>query len=84
MSKNPIIKAVLKELDIPIITSSLHDIDQIVKYTTDPKIIFQEWTDKVDLIIDNGYGGNMHSTIIDLTKETPLIVRRGKGSVNFL
>lgn len=38
--------------------------------------------DKVDLIIDGSYAGFEPTSIIDLTSETPIIIRRGSGDVN--
>jgi tRNA A37 threonylcarbamoyladenosine synthetase subunit TsaC/SUA5/YrdC len=37
---------------------------------------------KVDLVIDGGYGENVPSTIIDLTGYEPIVVREGKGDVD--
>ncbi len=39
---------------------------------------------KVDLIIDGGYGENIASTIIDLTGHEPIVVREGKGDVSII
>ena len=33
------------------------------------------------MVIDGGYGGNVPSTVIDLTGDEPLLVREGKGSL---
>lgn len=38
--------------------------------------------DRVDLIIDGGYAGFEPTSIIDLTGEVPIIVRRGSGDVS--
>ena len=40
---------------------------------------FEKWQKLVDIVIDGGYGGNLASTVIDLTTNTPNIIRRGKG-----
>ena len=79
ISNHPVTKAILDKLDCPIITSSLHDPDNLIKYTTDPDKIFAYWRDKVDLIIDSGNSGNIPSTVVDLTYEEPIVLRRGKG-----
>ncbi|NNK83565.1 MAG: threonylcarbamoyl-AMP synthase, partial [Flavobacteriaceae bacterium] len=42
------------------------------------------WKHNVDLIIDAGFGGNQASTIIDLSKDEPIVVREGKGSLDIL
>ena len=47
----------------------------MIEYTTDPELIFEKWKDKVDLVIDGGYGGNIASTIVDLSEDEIVIVK---------
>ena len=84
ISDDPILKILLPLLPAPLITTSLHDQDSIIDYTTDPALIFEEWSSLIDFMIDTGIGGNIPSTVIDLTKGKPQIIRYGKGSVDFL
>ncbi len=84
ISDDPILKILLPLLPEPLITTSLHDKDQIIDYTTDPEVIFEEWSDVVDVMIETGAGGNQPSTVIDLTEGEPVVVRIGKGPVDFL
>lgn len=81
---NNIIRAIVKELGNPIISTSIHDDDEIVEYSTDPELIFEKWQNQVDAVIDGGYGYNIPSTIIDLSGYEPVIVREGKGSLDIL
>jgi tRNA threonylcarbamoyl adenosine modification protein (Sua5/YciO/YrdC/YwlC family) len=81
---NSIIRAIIKELGNPIISTSIHDEDEIIEYSTDPELIFEKWQNKVDLVIDGGYGDNIPSTIIDLSGSEPEVVREGKGSLDIL
>ncbi|WP_282787986.1 L-threonylcarbamoyladenylate synthase [Flavobacterium croceum] len=81
---NTIIREIVKELGNPIISTSIHDDDDIIEYATDPELIFEKWQNKVDLVIDGGYGDNIPSTIIDLSQGEPEIVREGKGSLDIL
>ena len=76
---NSIIHEIVKELGNPILSTSVHDEDEILEYTTDPELIEEKYTDTVDLVIDGGYGGNIPSTIIDCTTDFPEIIRQGKG-----
>jgi len=76
---NNIILEIVKELGRPILTTSIHDSDKIIEYTTDPEVIYENFKDKIDLMIDGGYGGNIPSTIIDCTGDIPVIVRQGLG-----
>ena len=78
---NAIALDIVKELGNPIVSTSIHDEDEIIEYTTDPELILEKWGNLVDLVIDGGYGGNEASTIIDFSADEPVIVREGKGSL---
>lgn len=81
---NNIIRAIVKELGNPIISTSIYDEDEVLEYSTDPELIFEKWQGIVDAVIDGGYGDNIPSTIIDLSGYEPEIVREGKGSLDIL
>ncbi len=78
---NAITLAIVQELGNPIISTSIKDEDEVIEYTTDPELILEKWDKLVDLVVDGGYGGNIPSTVIDLTGQEPLVVREGKGSL---
>ena len=84
ISDDPILKVLLPLLPAPLITTSLHDKDKIIDYSTDPDVIFEEWGDIVDIMIETGAGGNLPSTVIDLTQGDPILIRKGKGLVDFI
>lgn len=73
--------ALVNALGNPIVSTSIRDEDDIIEYTTDPELIYEKWENKVDIVIDGGYGDNEPSTVIDLSEDPPLIVREGKGSL---
>ena len=73
ISDDPILKILLPLLPAPLITTSLHDKDQIIDYTTDPEVIFEEWSSAVDVMIETGAGGNQPSSVIDLTDGSRLL-----------
>ena len=73
-------QAIVRELGNPIVSTSIHDTDEILDYTTDPELIYEEWKQRVDLVIDGGFGGNIPSTIIDASGEFPELIRVGKGN----
>lgn len=81
---NGIIRTIVKELGNPIVSTSIYDEDDVIEYTTDPELIYEKWRDKVDLIIDGGYGGNIASTIVDLSENEITIIREGKGQTGLL
>ena len=78
---NTILLEILKELGNPIMSTSVHDDDEILEYTTDPELIHERYMDLVDLVIDGGHGDNMPSTIIDCTGDEIVVVREGKGEI---
>ena len=76
----PIITNIVREFGSPIMTTSLVDEeDEIGEYLTDPEEIHERDQDKVDIIIDGGYGDNQASTIVDCTDNEIIITRQGKG-----
>ena len=81
---NNIIRSIVNTLGNPIISTSIHDEDEVLEYSTDPELIFEKWQNLVDLVIDGGYGDNMPSTVIDLSGYEPVVVREGKGSLDIL
>ncbi|WP_264558861.1 L-threonylcarbamoyladenylate synthase [Flavobacterium sp. N2270] len=81
---NNIALEIVKLLGNPIVSTSIHDEDEVIEYSTDPELIFEKWQNKVDLVIDGGYGNNIASTIIDLTGYEPEVIREGKGSLDIL
>ncbi|WP_298392419.1 L-threonylcarbamoyladenylate synthase [Flavobacterium sp.] len=81
---NNIIRAIVKELGNPIISTSIYDEDEVLEYSTDPELIFEKWQGIVDAVIDGGYGDNIPSTIIDLSGYEPEVIREGKGSLDIL
>jgi len=81
---HPIALELVKRLGNPIVSTSIHDEDDIIEYTTDPELIYEKWQKDADVVIDNGFGGNIASTVIDLTQNPPVLVREGKGQIDFL
>ena len=75
----PIITNIVRELGCPIITTSIIDEDEISGFMTDPEEINEAYKDKVDIIIDGGFGNKEESTIVDCTDNEIVIIREGKG-----
>lgn len=78
---NTIARCIVKELGNPILSTSIHDEDEVIEYSTDPELIYQKYQDSVDLVIDGGYGDNVASTVIDCTNNQFDIIRQGKGNI---
>jgi len=75
---NPIALALLEELGEPLMTSSLLLPGEDYPMT-DPYDIRDSLEHHVELIIDGGYCGLEPTTVVDLTDETPTLLRQGKG-----
>ena len=80
---NNIVRELVKELGRPIITTSIHDPDEVIEYTTDPELIYEKYRDLAEIVINGGYGRNEASTIVDCTSEEIIIVRQGLGILEF-
>ena len=79
---SPIVRAIVDELNAPLLSSSIKNLDiedDFIEYPTDPQEIYEQYRHQVDLVIDGGYGGNIASTIIDCTGNTPVLNRKGLG-----
>jgi len=79
---NSIIRSIVEELGRPLLSSSVHDVeDDVSEYITDPELIHERYENLVDAVIDGGYGDNLPSTVIDCTTDDFEIIRQGKGTV---
>lgn len=68
----------LAEMGAPLMSTTLllpHDDLPL----TDPEAVRERIGAQVDLVIDGGAGGLQLSTVIDLTGEKPVVIRRGAG-----
>jgi tRNA threonylcarbamoyl adenosine modification protein (Sua5/YciO/YrdC/YwlC family) len=79
---NSIALGIVEALGNPIVSTSIHDEDEILEYTTDPELIYEKWSSKVDLVIDGGYGDNQPSTVIEVKGTGVSLIREGKGSID--
>ena len=70
---------IVRELGNPIVTTSIHDSDKIIDYTTDPEEIHENFQNLVDLVIDGGFGNNIPSTVINCINQEFEIIRQGIG-----
>ncbi|BBI99519.1 threonylcarbamoyl-AMP synthase [Ferrigenium kumadai] len=77
---HPVALALLEELDEPLLSSTLILPDEHHPLT-DVDEIRELLERRVDLIIEGGAVGLESTTVIDLTGDAPVLVRRGKGDV---
>lgn len=74
---NNILLEIVNALGSPLLTTSVHDPNEVVEYTTDPELIHENYKELVDLVIDGGFCSNIASTIVDCTGAEPIITRQG-------
>ena len=79
---NNIAREIVKELGHPIVSASIHDDDELVEYSTDPELIYEKYSELVDVVIDGGYGENTPSTVVDCTTGEFEIIRQGEGDLS--
>ena len=74
---NIIANTIVDQLGNPLLSSSLPG--EMVEEYTDPEMIYENFKNLVDIVIDGGPGGMKPSTIIDCTVEPYEVVRQGAG-----
>ncbi len=77
---NKICLTLVKELGHPIISTSVYKPDEGLY--NDPAEIEERFGKQLDLVIDGGVIIAEHSSIIDLTGDSPKVIRKGKGDVS--
>jgi tRNA threonylcarbamoyl adenosine modification protein (Sua5/YciO/YrdC/YwlC family) len=77
---NKICLALVEELGNPIISTSVYKPDESLY--NDPNEIEERFGKLLDIVIDGGVIVAEHSSIIDLSDDTPRVIRKGKGDVS--
>ena len=78
---NLIAVAIIKTLGHPILSTSFPG-DEVEEYT-DPEIIFENWGNQIDMVVDGGIGGITPSTVVDCTTDHYEVIRQGAGVWDF-
>lgn len=76
---NSIAIEIVKELGNPILSTSIPADGQMFEILTDPELIFEEYKNKVDIVIDGGIGKDIPSTVVDCSQDEPEVIRQGLG-----
>jgi len=74
---NNIVRTIVRELQHPILATSVHADDEVREYMTDPSLIEEKYIHTVDLVIDGGYGKIDASTVVDCTSGEIDVIREG-------
>jgi len=64
----------------PIVSTSVHDEDEMLEYTSEPELMFERYKNDVDLVIDSGPSGLEASSVILCSGGKIEWVRQGKGA----
>ena len=78
---NLIAVAIIKTLGHPILSTSFPGDE--VEENTDPEIIFENWGNQIDMVVDGGIGGIIPSTVVDCTTDHYEVIRQGAGVWDF-
>jgi tRNA threonylcarbamoyl adenosine modification protein (Sua5/YciO/YrdC/YwlC family) len=74
---NKIAMAIVERLGHPLLSTTLPG--DFVEDYTDPELMYENFENLVDIVVDGGIGGMEVSTIVDLTADEPELIRQGKG-----
>lgn len=77
---NNIARTIVHELGSPILSASLPG--EIVEEYTDPELIYENFKNRVDIVVDGGTGSMIPSTVIDCTTDEYTVIRQGAGVWN--
>ena len=77
-------QVLVNEIGNPILSTSVHDEDTIMEYSTDPELIYERYSNKVDIVIDAGIGSLIPSTVVDYSTGKLEIIREGLGKTDEL
>jgi tRNA threonylcarbamoyl adenosine modification protein (Sua5/YciO/YrdC/YwlC family) len=74
---NKIALSIIETLGHPILSASFPG-ENVEEYT-DPEIIYENWSNQIDMVVDGGIGGIVPSTVIDCTTDEYVLLRQGLG-----
>ena len=74
---NKIALSIIETLGHPILSASFPG--ENVEDYTDPEIIYENWSNQIDMVVDGGIGGIVPSTVIDCTANEYVLLRQGLG-----
>ncbi len=81
---HPIAQQLVESLGNPLVSASLTHEDDMTPYYSDPHLIFEEFGEQVDMVIDAGLGGIEPSTVLDCLSGSIEVVRQGKGDISLI
>ena len=77
--------ALIRELGHPLITTTAaREVEGEVSYSNDPDEIAKVFGRSIDVFLDAGALYDGPSTIVDLTGDSPVVIRQGSGSTDWI
>jgi len=80
---HPVARALLAELGEPMLSATLH-LPRDAEPLADPTEIRARLEHELELVVDAGACGIEPSTVVDLTGDEPVVLRRGKGDLTLI
>ena len=79
-----ILQTIVEALGCPLIGTSVRQVDseQEAEYLTDPELIHESFSHRVDLVVDGGIGEDEPSTVVDCSGGELEVIRYGKGPID--
>lgn len=78
---HPIPIEISKLLGNPLLTASIRSDDSVLDYISDPNLIYVAFEEKVDIVIDGGYGNLTPTTVVSFLDDQMEIIREGAGEI---
>ena len=82
ITSNIIAQTIVENLGRPMVTASVRISGEEIM--SDPELIYDRLGHQLDFVIDAGMLFPEPSSVIDLSEEPPIIVRKGKGDISFI
>ena len=76
-----VIKAIMDQLDIPLLVSSVHHADEVFEISTDVDELTKKFERQVGFVVVEEVGAQEASTVVDMTGEEPEIIRQSGGEL---
>ena len=77
-------KILVNETGNPILSTSIQYEETIMEFSTDPELIYERYSNKVDIVIDAGIGSLKPSTVVDYSSGKLEIISEGLGKTDEL
>ena len=74
--QHTVIKAIMDQVDIPLLVSSVNQVDEVSEYFTDMDDLTKMYERQVGFIVVDETGVQEASTVVDMTGEEPEIIRQ--------